>query len=147
METEMQSEMDKAPNPPVAAIIYGEITYWIAIIGLIITMVGIAIYLAFGGYLDKAAITRDIWRGDTVRTIWKDSAGVAEVPRGYWYLGKLAKGDCLAMLGIAVACIAAVVGMWGAFFGLLRSKGGIYIIFSLLIAAILTLSASGIISI
>jgi len=147
MGTEMQSEMDRAPKPPVAAIIYGEITYRLAITGLVIAMIGMVIYLAFGGYLDKAAITRDIWRGDTVRTIWKDSAGVPGVPSGYWYLGRLAKGDCLAMLGIVVACAAAVVGMWGAAFGLLRSKGGIYIIFAIIIAAILTLSASGIISI
>ena len=147
MEIEMQSEMDRAPKPPVAAIIYGEITYWLAIIGVVIAMAGIVIYLALGGYLDKASITRDLWRGEIVGTIWKDSAGVAEVPRGYWYLGNLGKGDCLAMLGIAVACIAAAVGMWGAAFGLMRSKGGIYIIFALIIAAILTLSASGIISI
>ena len=147
MEIEMQSEMDRAPKPPVAAIIYGEITYWLAIAGVIIAMAGIIIYLALGGYLDKASITRDLWRGDTVRTIWKDSAGVTAVPSGFWYLGRLTKGDCLAMLGIAVACVAAVVGMWGAVFGLLRSKGGIYIIFALIIAAILTLSASGIITI
>ena len=110
-------------------------------------MAGIITYLVSGGYLDKGSITRDLWRGDTVMTIWKDSAGVTEIPRGYWYLERLAKGDCLAMLGIAVACVAAVVGMWGAFIGLLHSKGGIYIIFALIIAAILTLSASGIISI
>ena len=147
MEKAMHNEMDKAPKPPVAAIIYGEITYRIAIIGLVIALVGIVIYLAFGGYLDKAVITRDIWRGDTVGTIWKDSAGVTAVPGGGWYLGRLAKGDCLAMLGIVVACAAAIVGMWGAAFGLLRSKEGIYIIFAIIIAVILTLSASGIITI
>ncbi len=147
METERQSEMDKVPKPPVAAIIYGEITYRVAITGLVISMAGIGIYLIFGGYLDKAAITRDIWSGETVKTIWKDSAGVTGVPGNYWYLGRLAKGDCLAMLGIVIACLASLIGMWGAAFGMLRSKGGIYIIFAVIIAVILTLSASGIISI
>jgi len=144
MEIEMGT--DRAPKPPVAGIIYGEVAYWVAIIGVLIAMVGIVIYLAFGGYLDKATILGDLWRGDTAQAIWKECAGVAGVPHTYWYLGRLGKGDCLAMLGIAVACIAGAVGMWGVVFNLLRNKGGIYIIFAFIIAVILSLSASGIIT-
>ena len=147
MEIEVQSKMDRVSKPSVAAIIHGEMTYWLAIIGVVIAMIGIVIYLTFGGYLDKASIVGDLWRGDTVQAIWKECAGIAGVPRGYWYLERLDKGDGLAMLGIVFVCVAAVVGMWGAVFGLLRSKGGIYIIFALIIAVILTLSASGIITI
>jgi hypothetical protein len=140
-------EMDKAPKPPSAGIIYGKIAYWLAMVGMIIVIAGSAIYLTSGGYLNKVSLFDDIWRGDAVRTIWAECAGAAAVPHGYWYLGRLAQGDCLVMLGIAVACVAGVIGMWGAVFGLLRSKGGIYIIFALMVAIILTLSASGIITI
>jgi hypothetical protein len=140
-------EKDKAPKPPTAGIIYGNIAYRLAIIGMIIAMVGIIIYLASGGYLNESALLKDLWRGDTVRSLWVECAGATRIPHGYWFLGRLAQGDCLAMLGIAVACIAGVVGVWGAVFGLLRSKGGIFIIFALVVAVILTLSALGILSV
>ena len=145
METKVDT--DSALKPPAAAIIYGKIVYWLAIIGVVIALAGIAVYLASGGYLSKSSMLPDLWRGDPVRTLWKECANTAGVPSEYWYLGMLSKGDCLAMLGIGVACIAAVAGMWGVVFRLLRSKGGIYIVFALIIAAILTLSASGIINI
>jgi hypothetical protein len=143
----MEMIKDRGPKPPVAGIIYGEIAYRVAIMGVLIAMVGIVIYLVLGGYLNKASICGDLWRGDTAQGIWKECAGVAGVPHTYWYLGRLGKGDCLAMLGIAVTCVAGAVGMWGVVFGLLRNKGGIYILFAFIIAVILSLSASGIITI
>lgn len=143
----MEIETDRAPKPPVAGIIYGEIAYWVAIIGVLIAMVGIVVYLVSGGYFDKASICGDLWRGDSARAIWKECAGVAGVPHNYWFLGKLGMGDGLAMLGIAVACLAGVAGMWRVVFGLLRNKGGIYTLFALIIAVILSLSALEIISI
>ena len=142
-----ETEKDIAPKPPIAGVIFGGITYWLAIAGLIISLVGFAIYLTRGGFLNEACQLQGLWRGDLVQEIWTECAGVTEAPHGYWYLEKLGQGDCLALLGIAVACAAGVIGMWGAFFGLLRSKGGIYIIFALIAALILSLSASGIITI
>jgi hypothetical protein len=144
---EIEMGMNGAPKPPVAGIIYGEITYWVAIVGVIISVVGIVIYLTLGGYIDKASVLGHLWRGDTAQAIWKECAGVAGVPHEYWYLERLGNGDCLAMLGIAVACVAGVVGMWGAVLGLLLNKGGIYIIFAFIIAVIVSLSASGILTI
>lgn len=138
--------MDTTPKPPIAGIIFGRITYWLAIAGVIIALAGLAIYLTRGGYLNETSLLQDLWGGDFVQVIWAKCAGTAEVPHGFWYLGRLAQGDCLAMLGIAIACIAGVIGMWGAVFGMLRSRGGIYIIFALIAAVILSLSASGMIT-
>ncbi len=145
----MGKEMERngAPKAPMAGIIYGKIAYWLAMVGVSIAAVGSAIYLVSGGYLNKTSLLQDLWKGDSVRTTWAELAGTAGVPHGYWYLGRLGQGDCLAMLGIAVVCIAGVVAMWGVAFGLLRSKGGIYIILAVVVAVILTLSASGLITI
>ena len=145
----MSTETEKGiiPKPPIAGIIFGGITYWLAITGLIIALIGFVIYLTRGGYLNEVCQLKALWGGDFVQGIWTKCAGATETPHGYWYLERIGKGDCLAMLGIAVACGAGVIGMWGAFFGLLRSKGGTYIIFAFIAALILSLSASGIITI
>ena len=146
VEMDTTMEMEIAPKVPIAGIIYGDIAYWLALIGMIIALIGSAIYLTSGGYFNEASLLEHLWEGDDVRTIWTICAGTTGIPQGYWYLGRLAQGDCLAMLGIAVVCVAGVMGMWGAVFSLLRGKGGIYIIFALVVAVILTLSASGILT-
>lgn len=140
-------EIDMPPQPPVFGIIYGNIAYWCALAGVMITVAGSAIYLMSGGYFNKDSLLEHLLKGGDVRTIWTECTGVSGVPHGYWYLGRLGQGDCLAMLGISLACLAGVIGMWGVVVGLLRSKGGIYIIFALMVAVILTLSASGIITV
>lgn len=145
MKTEM--ETNGPPRPPVVGIVYGNIAYWLALVGVLITIIGSVIYLLSGGYFDKASLLENLWKGGDVSAIWKESTGVSVVPHGYWYLGGLVHGDCIAMLGIAVACAAGVIGMWGVLFSLLHGKRNIYIIFALMVAVILTLSASGIITV
>ena len=137
---------DKAPKPPTAGIIYGEITYWLLIVGTIVAIVGIAIYMMSGGYVNQTCLLNHLWGGADVSTIWKECAGAVKLPEGHWYLGMLSQGDGIAMLGIAISCLAAVFGIWGAFIGLLRSRERVYIILALMIAVILTLSALGVIT-
>ena len=138
-------ERDKAPKPPSGGIIYGEIAYWLVLIGVIIAIVGSVIYMTSDGFVNKEAMLESLWDGADVDTVWEKSSSLDEAPQGHWYLRRLS-GDTVAMFGIALACLAAVVGMWGALFGMVRSKGGIYIIFTLIIALVLTLSALGVIS-
>lgn len=137
-------EQSKAPRPPLVGIIYGEIAYWLLVIGMIIALVGLVIYMTSGGYLDKASLLDHLWKGDNVHTIWEKCGGAGINYEGHWYLRMLSQGDAIAMLGLSVTCFAAVAGMWGAFFGLLRGKGGIFILFALIVAVVLTLSALGI---
>ena len=138
-------EKDKAPKPPIGGVIYGEITYWLVLIGVIIAVVGSVIYMTSDGFVNKEAMLESLWDGAEVDTVWEESSSYDEAPQGHWYLKHL-EGDTVAMFGIALACFAAVAGMWGALFGMVRSKGGIYIIFTLIIALVLTLSALGVIS-
>ena len=140
-------ERDKAPKPPLAGIIYGEIAYWILLIGMMVAVVGSGIYLYSGGYVDATCLLNHLWQGADTHTIWEECAGVKEIPQGHWYLGMLHQADAIAMLGIAIGSVAAVFGMWGAFIGILRSREKMYIVFALIIAVILTLSALGVITI
>ena len=144
---ERETEEIRIPEAPVAGIVYGKIAYSIAMTGVFITTVGSALYLVFGGYLSETSFLQDLFKGDSVRTTWAQLVGVAGIPHECWYLGRLCQGDCLAMLGIALVCLAGVVAMWGVALELLRSKGGVYIILAVVVAVILTLSASGLITI
>jgi hypothetical protein len=139
------SEKEKPPEVPITGVIYGEIAYRIALLGILISIVGIVIYMISNGYLDRSCTLNQLWSGASVDTIWKECAGVSTTPEGHWYLSMLSRGDAIAMLGIAVSCSAAVVGMWGGLVGMVRSKGGMYIIFALIVAIILTLAAAGLI--
>lgn len=137
-------EKDKVPVPPREGIVYGEVTHWLLLIGVIIATVGLVIYLASSqGYINKAFLIDYLWQGCDCHTIWQEVSGVSTPPSWYSCLGMLSKGDMLATLGIAVACLAAVFGMWGAVFQLVRRKGKLYFIFALIIALVLTLSVLG----
>lgn len=145
MEKETQIPQD-APQPPLAGIVYGEIAYWVLLIGMVIAIVGLGIYLVSDGYVKQDCLLDKLWDGETAETIWQSCAGVEETPHGHWYLDKLSKADALAMGGIALGCLAAVVGMWGASLAMFRSREKLYVLFALIIAVVLTLSALGIIA-
>ena len=136
---------NEAPKPPSAGVVYGEIAYWLAITGVIIALIGSVMYFIAEGYFE-ACMLDHLWQGDDAHIIWEECAGVAEVPHGYWYLDVLLHGDAVAMLGIAVACTAAAFGVWGATLAMLYKRERLYTIFALVVAAILTLSALGILS-
>ncbi len=139
-------EKDKFPTPPREGIVYGEIAYWILLAGLIIAISGLIIYMTSQGYADKASLLGHLWQGCDCQTIWQMAAGVSRPPPWYSCLGMLSKGDMLATLGIAVACLAAVFGTWGAAFQMVRSRAKLYLIFALIIAVVLTFSALGLIT-
>jgi len=141
---ESSSERNNAPKPPVAGIVYGEIAYWVAMLGITVALIGSTIYQAFGGYFNETSLFDCLWEGDSTNTIWSQCAGVASAPHGFWYLHRLWQGDCLAMLGVSLACIAAAIGMWVVVFILMRKKDNIFAIFSLIVAVILTMGVLGI---
>jgi hypothetical protein len=148
---------DEHPKPPIAGVIYGRICYWLVIIGIIVSMVGMVIYFVSDGYFDQDCLLDSLWDGHEVEEIWEgncttevagdghagDEAHIS--PHGHWYLKMLSHGDGIAMLGIAICCFAAVIGMWGATIGTIRSGERLYALFALIVAVIMTLSAIGII--
>lgn len=147
MEMEKETKIPQdAPRPPLAGIIYAEIAYWVLLTGMLVAIIGLGIYLASDGYVKQDCLLDGLWDGETAETIWEECAGLEETPEGHWYLGELSKADALAMGGIALGCLAAVVGMWGAAVAMFQSKQRLYVAFALTIAVVLTLSALGIIA-
>jgi hypothetical protein len=134
-----------SPSPPREGIIYGTITHWLLVVGMAVTVIGMVIYIASPGYSDKAVLLSHLWQGCNCQTIWMAASGSSQPPAWYSSLGMLSHGDMVATLGIAIASLAAVFGMWGAAFQLVRSKGRFYIVFAFIIAVVLTLSALGIV--
>jgi hypothetical protein len=140
-------EEEKVPAPPREGVVYGEIAYWFLVAGVLIAIVGLGIYLGSPGYIDKSSLLSYLWSGSSCQTIWKDIGGSGQVVSWFSSIKMLHKGDMLATLGIAISGFGAVFGMWGATFQMFRGgKRKTYLIFALIIAIVLTLSALGIIS-
>jgi hypothetical protein len=133
-----------AGKPLLAGIIYGETVFWVMLIGMAIALVGLIIYLMTGGYFNSVSLLSYLWQGSDSLTIWKQVGNVSQPLPWYSCLGMLGKGDMLAVLGLVCTGVAAVFGVWGAFFGMLRSRNRIYTIFAFTIGVILTLAATGI---
>jgi hypothetical protein len=128
-----------------AGVIYGEVVYWGMLVSLIIAITGFIIYMRYGGFFNSQVLLDYLWAGSSSNTIWSEVGHVSEPIPWYNCVTMLSKGDMIALFGVAIAGSAAIVGMWGTFLGTVRNKNGIYIIFSLLISIVLTLSALGII--
>lgn len=138
-------ENDKEIKPPAAGIVYGTVARCVIIIGVIIAITGSIMYFASNGYLDRETLITDLWQGIDCGTIWQTCASNNAGFQDHWYLSWLSCGDAIAMLGIAVTCLAGVIGMWGALLGTIRSKTKMYVIFTFITAVVLTLSAIGVV--
>lgn len=137
---------EEKPEAPFVGVIYGEITYWITLVGLIIGIVGMVISLGGSSVMDTSKMVTHLWEGKTIEEIWKESAD-QEMPGGHWYLERLSCGDAIAMLGIAVMSIAAVIGMWvSTVITLARDRDTIYGVLAVIVAVILLLCAAGVIA-
>jgi hypothetical protein len=134
-------------EPLLAGIIYGEIVFWFILIGLAVSVTGLFIYLASGGYFNSTSLLNHLWAGSDSSTIWREVGNVSEPLPWYTCIKMLSKGDMFAVLGMVITGVAGVVGMWGAFLGMLRTKNGIYIIFAMIITLVLTLSVMGVLEI
>ena len=139
---------NERPKPPIAGVIYGTICYWIVVVGILVAIVGMSMYFVSDGCLDTEILLDSLWEGKVVEDVWEEASCIGELPEGHWYLDLdlLSHGDVIAMVGVAIICGAAVVGMWGAFVGTVRSRERLYAVLALIIAVILTLSAIGVVS-
>jgi hypothetical protein len=74
------------------------------------------------------------------------------MPEHYWFFMQGMDGDELSMIGIIVAVYGGIVGVWGMFASMFRKmevlfyKKGLYALFALILGAIMTLAATGVIS-
>ena len=136
-------------KPLLSGLIYGEIAYWVALLGMAVSIVGIILYLiGVNQFFEPQTLLNELFAGKDVTTIWHDAAD-SHVMHGHWYLQVLAKSDAIAMLGIGICCFAGVLGAWGSTIGMIvnKEKPYIFLVFALIISIILAMSAGGLISI
>jgi uncharacterized membrane protein len=142
------------PKPAVEGIIYAELSAWITIAGMIIALVGLIIGFVFGGkVINEIDLMRDLFGGKGESAIWVRDSVFSSMPQHFWYLKQRLDGDELSMIGLVIACYGGVVGVWGMFASMFRKKEvlfykkGLYTILAAIIGTIITLAASGVISV
>ncbi len=139
---EEHSEMKLRVKVASWGLVYGELVYRIALVGMILGTVGILIVWAGGpSFADHEQVLRALWRGERVAEIWIAGGVPAS---GHWYLRALGSGDGVAMLGVVMCCAASLVGTWGAVVTMLTARGrerAIHIFIALVVAVVLTVSA------
>jgi hypothetical protein len=141
------------PPVPLEGIVYGEIAAWITVIGMAVAALGlVAGFIHGGGILNETGVLSDLFGGRGEGAIWLRDSVFSSMPEHYWFLKERLNGDELAMIGLVLACYGGVVGTWGMFLSMFRKKevlfhtGGLYAVLAGIVGLILTLAASGIIS-
>jgi hypothetical protein len=140
------------PKPPVEGIIYGEVAAWVTVVGVIIALVGLIIGITSGNdIVDYSKLVNDLLSGKSEYRIWEDDSKLVN-PNGYWFFSQLSSGTGIAMTGIAIAIFGGLVGIWGMVISTFRSreillyKNGLYTLLGFAIALIISLAATGILS-
>ncbi len=135
---------DVKPEPPLEGKVYGEVSGWITILGIVVALIGTFVSLMSGSSVfNYDSTVRDLFQGCKESTIWvKDTIFHAE-PYGYWFVSRLNYGDGIAMLGIAMAIYGGIVGMLSLLAAMFRSKKvlfykrGLYTLLAFLISVIM----------
>ena len=131
----------------IAGLIYGECTFWVTLVGMIVSIAGIICCFTGNNQFTKVdTLTKDLWAGKNPAHIWKTSSD-PEILSGRWNLKKLSCGDGIAMLGISICCFAGVIGAWAAMAGMIinKEKPIIFQVFAIILCILLSLAASGLI--
>ncbi|MFO7898923.1 MAG: DUF1634 domain-containing protein [Planctomycetota bacterium] len=137
------------PRALLSGVVYGECTFWIGILGMSIGIVGMVLYFAgAGSFFDSEALLDGLWAGKRARVIWREAAG-GDVEPGHWYLARLSTSDGIAMLGVAISCTAAIVGIWAATLTMWikNQEPKLFVLLALILAVLLLLSATGVLSV
>lgn len=143
----------KKTEAPFEGIVYAEISGWITIAGMIIAILGLIISFFYGGrIINETGLMRDLFVGKAEGFLWAKDSAFNGMPEEYWFFRQRLDGDELSMIGIIVAVYGGIVGVWGMFASMFRKmevlcyKKGLYVLFALVLAAIMTLAATGVIA-
>jgi ABC-type Na+ efflux pump permease subunit len=129
---------------PLEGKIYGEVSGWLTVLGIIIALIGTFMSLfSSNSIFDYKLTVRDLFQGCDEYTIWTEDTIFHAEPYGYWFISKIDNGDGLAMLGIAVAIYGGIIGMLSLLLVMFRSKDvlfykkGLYTLLALFISVIM----------
>jgi hypothetical protein len=137
--------MEETPKMPRAQTVYGAIVYWVTIISCLICMVGPVISVASpdNNVLNPYKLFNAIFQGKDAQTVWQEVGG--KFPGGHFYLKNLTYGDGFTQLGLALGCSVALWALLAAAIAYTADRIYFYVILSLWVAALVTVSMIGIV--
>ena len=120
------SNENERPEIPVAGIIYGDIIYWVTIIGAVVTIIGsVLAFVTTTAYIDPNYIVGAMLDNQNVEQIWAGTTA-AVPPAGHWYLDQLGNGTGLMMLGMAIGVFGVFPAIAAAAISLLKQGEKLY---------------------
>ncbi len=137
-------ETKTKPHVPFAGRVYGEICYYISLIGLVIGIIGCV--MAINGYtvMKSERMITEMWKGKTIQRVWQDAGGMEVPHNGYWFTQYFPKGDAVAELGITIIALAAIGGMMGIGVVLFSDKNYLYLTFTIIVFLIMLSTMTGV---
>ena len=138
------------PKIPLSQLVFGESVYWLCAVAAIVCMIGpmIAILFVDGNFMNPHYLFASIFKGNTADAVWEEVAG--GFPGGHFWLDNIATGDGFTQFGLVIGCGCALPALMAtAMVYLLKRKerSYIWVLFSLGIAALITISILGIVNV
>lgn len=135
------------PKIPLSQLIFGESVYWLCVVAAIVCMIGpiIAMLSVDGNVMNPHYLFSSIFNGNTADAVWEEVAG--EFPGGHFWLDNIATGDGFTQLGLVIGCGCALPALMATAMVYLfkkKERSYMWVLFSLGIAALITISVLGI---
>jgi len=136
---------EERPIMPRAQLVYGAIIYWITIAAALICMIGPVISMASveNNVLNPHFLFAGIFEGKNAAAVWQDVGG--GFPGGHFWFKNFTKGDGFTQFGLALGCSVAIWALLAAAIAYLKDKIYLYVILSLWVAFLVTVSMIGIV--
>jgi hypothetical protein len=136
---------EERPIMPRAQLVYGAIVYWITIAAALICMIGPVISMASveNNVLNPHFLFAGIFEGKNAAAVWQDVGG--GFPGGHFWFKNFTKGDGFTQFGLALGCSVAIWALLAAAIAYLKDKIYLYVILSLWVAFLVTVSMIGIV--
>ena len=133
------------PVMPRSQLVYGEIVYWLTIVAALVCMVGpvLAMSAVDNNVLNPHYLFAAIFDGKSADVVWQEAG--SGFPGGHFYISNFTKGDGLTQFGLALGCSVAVPGLLGAALAFFYDKTYGYVLLSLWVAFLVTVSALGVV--
>jgi hypothetical protein len=136
-------EREQRHRIPVEQIIYGDTVYWVTIVAAIICMIGpfISMMDVDNNVLNPHYLFAAIFEGKDPETIWKEVGN--GFPGGHFWYDQFGAGDGFTQFGLVLGCSVALWALLAAAVVYLRKRIILYTLLSLWVAAMVALSAVG----
>lgn len=138
--------MDNRPKMPLSQIVYGEVVYWLCVVAALVCMIGpfFAMIDPSNNVLAPRYLYTAIWTGMDPTIIWKLSG--TDITGGHFWIEHFTFGDGFTQFGLALGGFVAMPALCLAAIAYLKDKQILWMLLSLWVAFMITVSATGIIN-